>query len=271
MRRLFLFACYDAEGRLTPTTDYLLSALKRCGDVVMVMDAPFAPDVRERIKGRVLYAEGLRHEEYDFGSYKRAFQWAEDNLRLSDYDILYLVNDSVFGPLGDLSAALEKMEALDSEVVGRVYNPHRRTPHLQTWFVGLRPAVFLSQYFRDFMLGVAKCESKHEVCVRYEIGLTRLLNEHGITPAALFQIPAKKIYNSPKRNLLSGLPFVKKDSLYRHGGSLGRQIKWLLDHGDSAIRQAVIDELQQKGREDLLTDSRFTVMGRYLRYLYGKI
>ena len=44
-----------------------------------------------------------RHSEYDFGSYKRAYNWAQENLDTAEYEFVYLVNDSVYGPLFDLN------------------------------------------------------------------------------------------------------------------------------------------------------------------------
>jgi len=143
-KRLFLFAAFDPknidDGRIYDTTILYLSELAELGDIVYFQDNDVGSSELKKIAPLVLYAEAKRHNEYDFGSYKRSFTWVRNNQLLDNYDYLYLVNDSVYGPFFPLSEYLENMEANNSDVVGMIYNTRKRgprIPHIQSWFLGV--------------------------------------------------------------------------------------------------------------------------------------
>ncbi len=96
--RLFIFAAYDAGARVGASLLWYLRSLSACGDVVLEADTDFSAGELEKLGGFCLHAGAAAHGEYDFGSYKRAWQWARENLDTDAYDFVYLVNDSVFGP-----------------------------------------------------------------------------------------------------------------------------------------------------------------------------
>ena len=275
VRRLFLIAGYDTLGQVGPALAGYVRELSEYGDTVVVMDSHADTSELEKLSPYTLYREAVRHGEYDFGSYKRAFQWAREHLDLNSYDTLYLVNDSVYGPLLPLREYLERMEALDCGASAMVLNPHRGTPHLQSWLIGLRPEVFLSEWFTAFLMNVMPLESKEEVCVRYETGLTALLAGHGIRYGALYRLRGKAVYNKVKAMWQKGIPFIKKSSFTRHGGSLGRQIRYVLQHAEPSRADAVkADACRIFGKEyteHLLNGSAPDMAGRYLKYLYKKI
>ena len=122
----------------------------------------------------------MRHGEYDFGSYKRAYIWSTENLNLADYDFIYMINDSVYGPLYDLTPYLKRLESSQSDAFGLVKNPHRKHPHIQSWFIGLRPTAFTAKWFDTFMHGITKQKSKGLITREYEQGLTKLIMQHNL-------------------------------------------------------------------------------------------
>ena len=119
-RRLFLFAAYDAAGQVGASLLWYVKSLSENGDVVFVADSDFEEQQIALLKPYVLHTEAKRHGEYDFGSYKRAFKWAQDNCCLNEYDYIYMVNDSVYGPLYDIRPYLENMEGLGTDAFGLV-------------------------------------------------------------------------------------------------------------------------------------------------------
>ena len=265
MRRLFLFAAYVPDGRLHASLEYYLRALKACGDVILVADSELDAEANEKIGAYCIHVQALRHGEYDFGSYKRAYQWAGE--RLSEYDVVYLVNDSVFGPLRELEPELSRMEALPCAAFCMVMNPHPKTPHMQSWFVGLRREVATSKWMAEFLGGVRQLESKSDICVVYETGLTELLKAHGVECAGLYEIKGKRIYNAPEAVFAAGVPFLKKSSFVRHGGSLGAQLKRVMDKLEMEAREAVMADVDPK----LLSANPLKMVLRYLSYLRNKI
>ncbi len=274
-RRLFLFAAYTESGDVGDALLHYLRSLSALGDIVFCDDAPLKPGEEARLGQYVLHCEAFRHGEYDFGSYKRDFIWAREHLALDSYDYLYLVNDSVFGPLFELKPLLEKLETGPDGAFGLVYKPGGHDPHLQSWFVGLGRAVFLSGYFAEFLLGVGPAKDKGDVCRLYESGLSRLLLSHGTGLGYAFAAPHKDIYNRPLRLVRKGLPFVKKSAFTRHNGSLGREIGRILKAASHEAADAIISEASQLWGKDfvdrLIDMSRIGSALRYLGYLRGKL
>ena len=270
MKRLFLFAFYDPQGVVGEAALRYLEALRGLGDVVLATDCDLQPGEADKLAPLVLSYQAARHGEYDFGSYKRAFQAAD----LSDYDVVYLVNDSVVGPLRPLEPYLLRMEALGADAFGLALNPSRHGRHLQSWFIGLKPAVFRADWFREFLSGVTAAGSKEEVCNRYENGLARLLEAHSISYAGLWELRGKSVYNAVGRLSRQGFPFLKKSTFTRHGGSLGPAVAKALSKVEPAMAEAVTADLDRLHGEDcrraFLTGGRLRAFGRYLGYLARK-
>ena len=270
MKRLFLFAFYDPQGVVGEAALRYLEALQPLGDIVLATDCDLQPGEAEKLAPWVLSFTAARHGEYDFGSYKRAYQQAD----LTGYDVLYLVNDSVVGPIYPLEPYLERMEALGTDAFGLVLNPSKRGRHLQSWFIGLKPVVFQADWFRNFLGSVAAAGSKEEVCVRYESGLARALEARSIPFAGLYELKGKSVYNAVGRLCAAGFPFVKKSAFTRHGGSLGPAVARALSGADPAMRDAVVADIDrlygETYRRRFLSAGPVRSCARYLRYLFRK-
>ena len=271
MKRLFLFAFYDPQGVVGETVLRYLEALGRCGDIIVSTDCELAPGEMEKLRKLADVCPAARHGEYDFGSYKRAFARAD----LDGYDVLYLLNDSVVGPFYPLEPYLDRMEALGTDAFGLVLHPSRKGRHLQSWFIGLRPAVFRAPWFRSFLDSVSALGSKEEVCIQYETGLTQLLEAHGIRYSALFELRGKSVYNAVARLYRKGFPFLKKSAFTRHGGSLGPAVAKVVSKAEPALAEAVVADLDrlygEPYRRKFLSDNRLQSAARYFRYLFRKL
>ncbi len=271
MKRLFLFAFYDPQGVVGEAALRYLEALRALGDIVLATDCDLQPGEAEKLAPLVVSFQAARHGEYDFGSYKRAFQQADP----SGYDFVYLVNDSVVGPLYPLEPYLRRMEALGTDAFGLVLNPSRHGRHLQSWFIGLRPSVFRAPWFRDFLTGVEALGRKEDVCIRYENGLARLLENHSASYAGLWKLRGKAVYNAVGRLSRQRFPFLKKSAFTRHGGSLGTAVARELAASDPSMADAIVADLDRLYGEDcrrkLLAAGPLQTAGRYLRYLFGKV
>lgn len=274
-RRLFLFAGYDSQGIIGQPLEYYIRAVSEYGDIVFVTDNSCPEAELNKLEGLVLHSEASRHGEYDFGSYKRAYMWAAGNLDLTSYDFCYLINDSVYGPLYRLGPYLERMENLGTDAFALVMNPHRDSPHLQSWFIGMNRQTFLSREFSDFIISVTGQEDKTSVCIIYETGLTQMLHGCGFSYDGLYHIKGRRIYNRISPLYRKGLPFFKKAAMTRHGGSLGKQVRSVLGNISPALRRAIVadmDRLYGKGYADRFLSGGDVVMFlRYVRYLCGKI
>ena len=271
MKRLFLFAFFDPQGVVGEAALRYLEALHALGDIVLAADCALQTGEEDKLAPLVVSYTASRHGEYDFGAYKRAYQQAD----LSGYDVVYLVNDSVVGPLQPLEPYLQGMEALGTDAFGLALNPSRHGRHLQSWFIGLKPSVFRASWFAEFLAGVEAVGRKEDVCIRYENGLARLLEAHSASYAGLWILPGKAIYNAVGRLSRQGFPFLKRSAFTRHGGSLGAAVAKTLAKADPAMADAVVADMDRLYGEEyrrwFLSATPLRAFGRYLRYLFGKL
>lgn len=244
-KRLFLFAGYDADGIIDSSLVLYVRALSKLGDVVLCMDSNCSKTEITKLKHLVLYVVAKRHGEYDFGSYKRAYMWAHENTKLSDYDFVYMVNDSVYGPLFPLKKYLEKMESKNTDAFGMVKNTKTAHPHIQSWFIGMRPSVFMSDWFDSFMSGIKKLESKGAITHEYEHGFTKNVVAHGGTWMCMYSAHNRDVYNKVKHYYRAKMPFMKKVAFTRHNGSLGPQISYVLKHTPAQMGNAILSNARR--------------------------
>jgi hypothetical protein len=130
---------------------------------------------------------------------------------------LYLINDSVIGPLDRTAYAvlLERIRGSQADAVGLTSNPDPH-PHLQSYYLVFNERLLRAPVCDAFLRNIVNMPLKQNVIDCYEIWLSPFLERQGFTTAALF--PNLSTLPRPKRNdtLLAwrqlidiGFPFVK--------------------------------------------------------------
>lgn len=219
-KRLFLFAGYDQDGIIDNTLVHYLASLSKLGDIILVMDCDVPESEMQKLSGisNMLHASGVRHGEYDFGSYKRAYQYAHKNDLLSKYDWIYLCNDSVYGPLYDILPNLTDLESRGVDLTGMIDFENKWTPpQVQSWFVGISRRVATADFIYNFMNSVCPQSDKQLIVLKYEVGLTRQILQHGYKMSTFISGEngdiVHSMYHKPLNMLKCGIPFVKKAGL----------------------------------------------------------
>ena len=273
--RLFLFAGYDKNNIIDDALVYYVSALSKIGDVIVCMDSDCTKTETNKLKPYTIHTIAKRHGEYDFGSYKRCYQYARDENLLDKYDNVYLVNDSVFGPMFDMTNIIDKMESHESDAVGMVISKHKTHAFMESWFVRLNKKIFTSQWFDEFISDVKSEEYKYIITVKYEHGLTNLVKNHNCSWDGLYTYRGRYTYNNPRGLFKHGCPFIKKASFTRHNGDCGKQIKYILNHADfSAALSTIISANRVYGEKYmnwLLTGNPIKILLRKIKYIIQKI
>ena len=274
-KQLFLFAGYNKDCIIDDALIYYVSQLSNYGDVIVCMDCDCKTSEINKIKKYTIHTIAARHGEYDFGSYKRAYEYARDKNILNNYDYVYLVNDSVFGPLFDISEILYKIESKKTDAVGMVVATHKTHSYMESWFVRLNKKIFMSKWFDKFITSVKKESDKYVVTIKYEHGLTNIIREHNCSCGGLFTVHGRETYNNPKYLFKHGCPFVKKLSFTRHNGALGNQIKYILKHCDKNAAHVIMNTSNQLyGKQYmnwLLTNNIFKIWLRNIIYFKNKL
>ena len=267
MKRLFLFASYDKDKIIDDSLLYYLRRLSELGDIVFIMDNDVSESELKKLSKipNVLYVCAARHGEYDFGSYKRGYIWARDNKRLKNYDWLYLVNDSVYGPLFSLQPLLDSLENNGAELVGMTENHNKNIPsHIQSWFVGLSKRVFTNKLFDEFISNVSRQQSKWDIIMKYEVGLSQLLLRMGCKMHTIIHnsFGVDIVYEEPVRVLNLGVPFVKKLALANI-----EELHYLYPYMDDVSFMSVLYEnaLRTNANSKQLVSSKEHMYKKYFR------
>ncbi len=229
MKRLFIFAGYDKLGIIDESLLYYLHSLSKLGDIVFNMDNEASKEELDKVRAvpNLLHANAVRHGEYDFGSYKRGYVWAEENDILKNYDWVYLVNDSMYGPLRDLKPVLEEMESRGASAFGMIklhsaeskdivvrLSLYGYPQHVQSWFVGMKHEIASSDWMADFMKSIRSHENKMDIVFHYECGLSQAIKKHGYEIETYEnEFDGLHVYSHPLELIKKGFPFLKKQAI----------------------------------------------------------
>lgn len=273
-KRLFLFAGFTPNGKIDDALVYYIKTLHKFGDVILCMDSNCTATELKKLKPYTIYAVAKRHGEYDFGSYKRAFQYAYDNNILKNYDVLYLVNDSVYGPTIDLTNTINNIEKIPTDAAGLIVSKHKTHKFMESWFIRLNQNIFMSQWFTDFIASITHQEHKYQITVKYEHGLSNLITTNGYTWGGVYTFRGRFTYNNPKKLFKLGCPFIKKASFTRHNGAIGYDINYVLTNcnktASKIIKNSGINAYSQDYINWFLTKNPLTKLTRGIKYAIKK-
>lgn len=216
-KRLFIFAAYDADGVVDDSLLFYLRALSKLGDIVFFMDNNTSDYFLTKVRTipNVLFADAIRHNEYDFGSYKRGYVWAENSEILKNYEWVYFVNDSVFGPIYDLTPILEDLEKVDAGAVGLIDDMNGY--YIQSWFFGVPRETAAADWFGNFMRGIKKQDRKIDICIQYERPWSRIVADRGMKLECSFKTVSGRDAYFPERLHPLQFPFIKKQAIKELG------------------------------------------------------
>lgn len=224
MRRLALFAHFDAQAEVKRYIVHYLAALRTvCDDIVFVSTSPLPPAEVAKVAPFAGTVHLKDNVGLDFGMWRHALERVE----LAAWDELVLANSSVFGPLAPLADVFSRMAAKPCDFWGMT-NSHEIAAHLQSYFLVFRRAALDSDAFRRFWESVLPYRNKQQIIRTYEVGLSTFLVENGLRPALvapLDDLPLP-IWRRRKRWLTenatlgvphlvleAGVPFVKVELL----------------------------------------------------------
>ncbi len=186
MKRIAFFAHYDKDFIVDDYVIYYIKELKKVCDTLVFVSCNKIknPEVLSGLADLII---DEKHDEYDFGSYKRGFLSYKD--KLSDYDEVIFANDSCYGPFHPLEKVFEEMDNKDCDFWGITKNNfgyHQnirhffvKCPHIQSYFVVLKKNIFTKEFFLKFMQSITHQDNKKLIIINYEMGLTKLLVENG--------------------------------------------------------------------------------------------
>ncbi|HEX7554152.1 MAG TPA: rhamnan synthesis F family protein [Geothrix sp.] len=174
MRRLIIYAHYDAQDRIRGYAIKNLQALQLLGEVHFVSNAGLSEATLDRVRSLVVATHLRENRGFDFG------MWAHVLLALDleAYDEVLLTNSSIVGPFHPLQPILDRMDTPANDFWG-LTGTQMLVPHLQSYFLLFRSRVLRSEAFHRFWASVMPYRSKDALVLAYEIGLTQFLADEG--------------------------------------------------------------------------------------------
>ena len=256
--RIAIFASYSSDGVLPAQVIPYLEGLKNVTKkIIFVCDNDLNSEEILKIKNIVTHLIIGRHEEYDFGSYKRGIDWAIKNGAFQNIDELILCNDSCFGPINSFEPIFKLMGTRNADFWG-VTDSHQYSYHIQSYFLVFTRKVFDSPIFINFFQKITKQKDVQSVIQNYELGLTKTLKDSGFKPDVLVNNNLHNIHindttysNSPIFPLYTierGSPLLKVKAMkYPHTNLDGanRVLKYL-ENKDKTLYKTLVSDIDIK-------------------------
>ena len=232
MKRICLFAAYNRSDHIEPYVYDYLKELSKYADIYYMADGTMDennPCIGELLKicKEIFF---IQHGKYDFGSYSELAKEYVGWETIAQYDELIFTNDSNMC-VQDFKKVFDKMDAKECDAWGLLATdelnydyqytleeyfqiPSTKVPLfcIGSYFIVLRKNVIHDLDFQNFVNSVSKETDRLDVCIKYEMGLTRFLKKKNYKVTAFVDVVYKNviIYNEESIKLLKrGFPLVK--------------------------------------------------------------
>lgn len=199
-KRYCVFASYSKENKIGDDVIFYLKELNKITNgVVFIMDNPIDEIEAKKLEGLTIYHKCEKHNEYDFGSYKRGFFYLKENGFLDNTSEIIFANDSCYGPLKPLKLFIEKWEKANKpDFYGITINNYgfkysskpiimSYFPHIQSYFFLITKNIFEKDFFVDFMALIKHFDNFEEVVKNYEMGLSDVIKRNGFDLKGYFK------------------------------------------------------------------------------------
>ncbi|MGZ3423491.1 MAG: rhamnan synthesis F family protein [Polyangiales bacterium] len=181
MRRLALFAHYDAGGRVRPFIEHFLRELRTvCDEIAFVSTAKLSSTELDKVRPFCARATTKQNFGFDFGMWRDALEGVD----LEQWDEIVLTNSSLFGPIHPLRRVFDRMDKVECDAWGMTDNLEIAW-HIQSYFLVFRRSVLVAPVFREFWRSILPYTDKDQLIRSYEVGLSRLLLDQGFALRAM--------------------------------------------------------------------------------------
>lgn len=178
-----IFAAYSKDGKLPRyVIDYLKKLKQISPNIIFVTDNPISKHEIRKLKPYVNHLIATRHNEYDWGSYKRGYNYLKSQNFPSPNTspLLILANDSAIALTPSFKPILKDMEQKQSDFYGISANQDG-IYHIQSYFLVLTQKMYTSKSFSDYLQNVKKETDGLQVAYQYEVPFTKHFESLGFT------------------------------------------------------------------------------------------
>jgi lipopolysaccharide biosynthesis protein len=221
--RICLFVHHNAQQTVWPHVLHHVEQLATCFDRVhFVSNSPIAHETRVKLTPHATIL--LRpNVGYDFAAWRDVL--LAERATILRADEILLTNDSIIGPFYPMAEVLERVRALDGDIRG-ITASREHVPHIQSYFLLLKPEVSRSTAFWQFFETVLDYENKWQVIHSYELGFSAWMTQHGFVGVPLIDqrdlearidlpLGATNPWGQPNGLFDLGCPYVKTSILMK--------------------------------------------------------
>ncbi|MGU3452887.1 rhamnan synthesis F family protein [Methylobacterium fujisawaense] len=209
--RVVLFVTHAPGGQIKPHVVEHLAAYKKSRISVVLVAASDASQIQITPSVSELADVIVRRDNtgYDFAAWAH---FLRKNPDLFQSDIIFLANDSVFGPLTQdaFDGMLIAVDTSPADIVGLTDN-YQLGWHLQSYFLAIKKRALIGAPFRKFIDGVVSYKRKNDVIAEYETKFTHYMINHGLKCLALYKSTnlSNTTLDSWRELTRAGMPYVK--------------------------------------------------------------
>lgn len=180
MKRLCIYLIYDKQNIVDKYIGYMLKELKSCSNHLAVVCN--LPEIAQGIENVEPYADEIFYREnigLDAGGFKDALIKFIGWEKVSEFDEVVLVNDSLFGPFCSMRNIFAEMEKRPVDFWGLAghgeYKKEGEEPfpeHIQSYFIAIRAKMLQSELFHHYWEALPYYESYQNVVWKHEMQFT---------------------------------------------------------------------------------------------------
>lgn len=244
-RRLLIYVVYDARGDVEEYIPYALAHLREhCERIFVVVNGHLTERGGARLEpvsDDILVRE---NRGFDIWGYKAGIDAVGD--AIAEYDEIVLANDTWFGPVRPFDPLFDRMGRRPLHFWGMTdhvrVEPHPFTNsgylpyHLQSYWMGVRREMFLSDEWRAYWRELPPMDSYSDAVVKHEGVFTEHFTERGFVGEVAFPTLTDKVENHAvlyaEQLVEAGCPTLKRRPFFQwppyldHLAVIGR---WTLD------------------------------------------
>lgn len=175
MMKAAIFSHYDPDGIVDDYVLYSIRCYRQYFDHIIFVSTSNL-DVGQRLRAQSIADVVVCRENigYDFGSWRIGFEI----LDLRQYESVAFINDSVYGPCDNIEYFMGCCERSRGDLWGASIN-YQFSPHVQSYFMVFKQNLLRSGFAKRFWTNVVPVESKFDLIMRYEVGLSQSVLKHG--------------------------------------------------------------------------------------------
>lgn len=226
VQEVCLFVSYTPHALIKPHVWHHMNSLLGAGiAVVLVINVDDVQADLSSVNVEGLKLSGLYVREnkgFDFGAWAHLYSMMPPGLGLKR---LYLVNDSMIGPLSKpmFDQLMHKIKNSTADMLGLIGNA-KPVFHLQSFFLVFNQSILMDERFRSFLKTLWSLPTKEMVIDFYEVRLTQLIKNLGYVAEPMYAIDTDQykktdaVIHRLDELLAIDFPYIKTSMAHRPQG-----------------------------------------------------